>query len=169
MTRYTVQAAYATFLSATVSVEAETLEEACEAAIGEADEAESWKTIDHVGDPFVWAICEGADRDPWSGPVSALPIPGKFAERGEPPVVTLTGARPPGGIEVSGGTVRIRIVDDGGTVTTEVSDTPPPPGNKPLVTVTRRADGAPEVSVRNGKAIVRIEGWDGRDGAAQPG
>ena len=158
MTNYTVQAAYATFLSATVSVEAETLEEACEAAIGEADEGESWKTIDHVGNPFVWAICEGADGDPWSGPVSALPIPDKFAERGAPPLVTLTGPRPPGGVEVTGGTVRIRFVDDAGTVTTEISDPPPPPCNKPLVTIRRRPDGTPDISIRGGKARVRIEG-----------
>ena len=162
MTKYTVQAAYATFLSATVSVEAETPEQACEAAIGEADEGECWKTIDHVGEPFVWAICEGADGDPWSGPVSALPIPDKFAERGAPPVVTLTGPRPPGRIDVTGGTVRIRFVDDAGTVTTEISDPPPPPDNKPLVTVRRRADGAPDTEVRGGKAIIRVEGWDDR-------
>ena len=55
--------------------------------------------------------------------------------RTEPPVVTLTGLRPPGGIEVAGGTVRIRIIEDAGTVTTEAADPPAPPGNKPLVTV----------------------------------
>ena len=169
MTKYTVQAGYATFLSATVSVEAETLEEACEAAISEADEGECWKTIDHVGDPFVWAICEGADGDPWSGPVSALPIPDNFSERGAPPLITVIGPGPSGGIDVAGGTVRVRFVEDAGTVTTEISDPPPPPGNKPLVTVRRRADGAPDTEVRGGKAIVRLEGWQGHDGAAQPG
>ena len=168
MTTYTVQAGYATFLSATVSVEAETLEEACAAAIGEADEGEYWKTIDHVGDPFVWAICEGADRDPWNGPVSALSIPDKFLEHGPPPVVTLTGARPPGGIEVSGGTVRIRFVDDAGTVNTEISD-PPPPGNKPLVTIERGPNGSPQVTIAGGKAMVRLVGWDPIGRPAQDG
>ena len=50
-------------------------------------------------------------------------------------MVTLTGLRPPGGIEVAGGTVRIRFIEDAGTVTTEAADPPAPPGNKPLVTV----------------------------------
>ena len=168
MTTYTVQAAYATFLSATVSVEAETLEQACEAAIREADEGECWKTIDHVGDPFVWAICEGVDGDPWNGPVSTLPIPDKFSERGAPPLITVIGPGPSGGIDVAGGTVRVRFVEDTGTVTTEVSD-PPPPGNKPVVTVKRGDNGAPDIEVRGGKAIIRLEGWRGHDGAAQPG
>ena len=76
--------------------------------------------------------------------------------KGEPPVVTLTGLRPPGGIEVSGGTVRIRFVEDADTVTTEITDPPAPPGNKPLVTVRRRADGAPDVAVSCGRARVLI-------------
>ena len=71
-------------------------------------------------------------------------------------MVTLTGLRPPGGIEVTGGTVRIRFVEDAGTVTTEVADPPAPPGNKPLVTVARRADGAPDVAVSGGRARVLI-------------
>ena len=162
MTTYTVQAGYATFLSATVSVEAETPEEACAAAIGEADEGEYWKTIDHVGDPFVWAICEGADRDPWNGPVSALPIHDKFAEHGPPPLVTLGADCPHGSLEVTRGTVRVRFVDPAATVITELSDAPPPPENKPVVIVRPRPDGAPDVLVVGGKAIVRVEGWQHR-------
>ena len=41
-------------------------------------------------------------------------------------MVTLTGLSPPGGIEVTGGTVRIRFIEDAGTVTTEVTDPPAP-------------------------------------------
>ena len=146
-----------------------TLEEACESAIREADESERWKTIDHVGDPIVWAICEGADEHPWNGPVSALPVPDRFAEHGPPPVVTLTGPGPPCGIEVSGGTVRLRFVEHHATVTVEISDPPPPPGNTPLVVVRSRADSAPEVLIRGGKAKVRIEGWHGPDEAGKTG
>ena len=87
---------------------------------------------------------------------TVLPVPDRFTEKGEPPVVTLTGLRPPGGIEVTGGTVRIRFVEHAGTVTTEAADPPAPPGNKPLVTVTRRADGAPDVTVSEGRARVLI-------------
>ena len=98
----------------------------------------------------------GPGADPWDGPVSALPIPDRFTERGAPPVVTLAGPGRPGSIEVSGGTVRLRFADDAGTVTTEVADPPPPAGNKPLVTVSLDARGKPHVQVRHGRARVRI-------------
>ena len=88
-------------------------------------------------------------------------MPARFTERGEPPVVTLTGPRPPGGVEVTGGTVRIRFVDPAATVTTEVSDPPLPPGNKPVVTVRPRPDGAPDIEIAGGKALVRLQGWEG--------
>ena len=107
------------------------------------------------------------DADPWGN--TAIPFPDRFAgepanatgssERAngeQPPVVTLTGLRPPGGIEVAGGTVRIRFIEHADTVTTEVTDPPAPPGNKPLVTVRRRADGVPDVTVSGGRARVLI-------------
>ena len=93
------------------------------------------------------------DADPWGD--TALPVPDR-TEKGEPPVVTPAGLRPPGGIDVAGGTVRIRCIEHAGTVTTEVTDPPAPPGNKPLVTVARRADGAPDVAVSGGRARVLI-------------
>ena len=68
----------------------------------------------------------------------------------------MTGLRPPGGIEVAGGAVHIRFIEDAGTVTTEVTDPPTPSDNKPLVTIGRRADGAPDVTVSGGRARVLI-------------
>ncbi len=106
----------------------------------------------------------GRDEDPWNGDKS-LPVPARFTEQGKPPIVTLTGPRPPGGVDVTGGAVRIRFVDPAATVTTEVSDPPPPPGSKPVVTVRPRPDGAPEIEVTGGKAIVRVRGWEGIDHA----
>ena len=169
---WTIQLAYAAYFGALVTVDAETLEEAIPAAIKEADESERWKSTDHAGDPHAVAACEGAacedaDQHPWDGPLSALLIPDRFTERGAPPVVTLTTLGPPGSIDVSGGTVRLRFVDDAGTVrlrfiddagtvTTEVSDPPPPPANKPVVTVSLDARGKPHVQVQHGKARVRI-------------
>ena len=76
------------------------------------------------------------DADPWGD--TTLPVPNSFTKNGEPPVVTLTGLRPLGGIEVAGGTVRIRFIEDAGTVTADAADPPAPPGNKPLVTIGRR-------------------------------
>ena len=162
MTWYTIQAAYAGYFANTVSVDAETLEEALQKAIEVANQDPNWKSVDHCGPSFVDACCMGRDEDPWDKNKS-LPVPARFTERGEPPVVTLTGSRPPGGVDVTGGTVRLRFLDRAATVATEVSDPPPPPGSKPVVTVRPRPDGAPEVEVTRGKAIVRIEGWEGGD------
>lgn len=169
MTWYTVQAGYAAYHYAIVSVEAGSIEDACRAAIEQADAAESWKSSDHVGDVFVAAVCEGTDAMPWSGPVSTLPVPDELSEHGPPPLVILTGPRSPGGVEVMGGTVRLRFVDPAATLTAEVSDPPPPTGSKPLVTVRPRPDGAPHVEVRGGEAIVRLEGWEGSDRHDQAG
>ncbi len=160
MTWYTVQAAYAGYFANTVSVEAEAPEEALAKAIEAANDDPNWKSVDHCTSTFVDAYCVGRDEDPWDRD-KTLPVPAKFTERGEPPLVTLSGPRPPGAVEVTGGTVRVRFVDPAATVTTEVSDPPPPPGSKPVVTVRPRPDRAPEVEVARGKAIVRIEGWEG--------
>ena len=164
--QFTVQCAYAGYFANTVSLEADTLEEALEKAVAVANQDPNWKSVDHCGPTFIDAFCAGRDEDPWDNEKS-LPVPARFTEKGEPPLVTLTGPLPPGGIEVTGGTVRIRFVDEDGTgtVTTEVSDPPPPPTNKPVVTVRRDANGAPAVDVQGGKTVVRIEGWKGGDHA----
>ena len=92
--------------------------------------------------------------DPWGE--NALPVPDRFSEHGEPPVVTLTGPVPPGSVEISGGRALIRIAHDAGTVISEVRDPPHPPANKPLVTVSLDAGGRPCVRVEGGSARVRI-------------
>ena len=164
MTWFTVQCGYPAYYANTVSVEAETLEEALEKAIEVANQDPNWKGLDHCGPSFVDACGIGRDTDLWDRDAS-LPVPARFTEKGEPPLVTLSGPRPPGGLEVTGGTVQIRFEDGAGTVTTEVSDPPPPPANKPVVTVRPRPDGAPDIEVTGGKALVRIEGWEGGDHA----
>ena len=144
----------------------DTLGEALEKAIEQAGEDPHWKSVDQASQTFVEALAEGMDAEPWGN--TTIPIPDRFtgepanatgsSERanGEPPVVTLTGLRPPGGIEVAGGTVRIRFIEHADTVTTEVTDPPAPPGNNPLVTVRRRTDGAPDVDVSGGRARVLV-------------
>ena len=166
MNRYTVCCGYASHYHNTVTVEADTLGEALEKAIKQAGDDPHWKSVDKARQTFVEALAEGMDADPWGD--TAIPVPDRFtgepanatgsSERanGEPPVVTLTGLRPPGSIEVAGGTVRIRFIEHAGTVTTEATDPPAPPGNKPLVTIGRRADGAPDVTVSGGRARVVI-------------
>ena len=143
MTHYTVCCGYASHYHNTVTVEAGTLGEVLEKAIEQAGDDPHWKSVDQASQTFVEALAEGVDADPWGD--TAIPVPDRFTEKGEPPVVTLTGLRPPGGIDVAGGTVRTHA----GTVTTSS-------GNKPLVTIGRRADGAPDVAVSGGRARVLI-------------
>ena len=157
-TPWTVQLSLARYWGATVTVEAESLAEAIPAAIREGRRQRALgqhrpRLGTRSRSPPAAAP---AGADPWDGPLSALPIPDRFTERGAPPVVTLAGPGRPGSIEVAGGTVRLRFVDAAGTVTAEVSDPPPPPGSKPVVTVSLDARGKPHATVRHGKAIVRI-------------
>lgn len=164
MKRYTVQCGYAGYFANTVVVEAETLESALEKAVETANaDADGWRSLDHCGPTFVRAVAEGADADPWNHHESALPIPDRFAEGGEPPVVTLTGRRPTGAVEVTRGRVRLCFVESEGTVVAEAADPPPPSVARPLVIVRRRADGAPHVTVAEGRARIRILGEIVRD------
>ena len=153
---FTIQCSYSSHHANTVTVKADTLEEALEKALEAANQnPDGWRSTDHVTDSFVDAVCQGADCDPWSE--GALPVPDRFTERGEPPVVTLTDPGRPGGVvEVSGGRVLLRFRADAGTVTSELCDPPHPPGNKPLVTVSVGPDGKPLVKVEGGKAGIRI-------------
>ena len=153
--QFTVQCGYSTHYSNTVTVEADTLEKALEKAVAAANEdAEGWRPTDHCSDTYVDAVSEGAGCDPWGE--NTLPVPGRFSEHGEPPVVTLTGPVPPGAVEVSGGRALVRIVQERATIASEVRDPPHPPANKPLVTVSVDASGRPDVRVEGGSARVRI-------------
>ena len=100
---YTVQCGYTAHFANTVTVEAETLEEALEKAIETANADDAWRSTGRLSRTFVDAVCEGAGADPRDTD-AAWPVPERFTERGEPPVVTLTdpGRAGGGAIEVSG-------------------------------------------------------------------
>ena len=156
-TPWTIQVGLARYWGATVTVEAESLEAAIPAAIREADDKARWDDTGDASDPFAVAACRGAGADPWDGPVSVLPIPDRFTEQGEPPVImVIDPANPTGRIEVTRGRVLIRFESDAGALTSELRAPSHPPADKPLVTVRRRADGRPDVTVTEGRARVRI-------------
>ena len=161
--RYTLQLGYKALFEATVSVEAGSVEEACRAGIELAGGIDAWKSAERVSDAFVAAIVESGDEtgDGTAGGSRQcpVPVPDEYSESGPPPVLTIQGAPPSGAMEISGGTVCVRIVADNATVASEISDPPPDPLNKPLVIVRPRTDGAPDIEVRGGKARIRIEGW----------
>ncbi len=152
---WTVQVGYAAWYANTVIVEADTFDDALDKAIEAANQdSAGWRSSDHCSDSFVDAFCEGAGCDPWGK--GTLPVPARFSEHGEPPVVTLSGPVPPGAVQVSGGQVTVRFETDAGTIAAEMRDPTHPPGNKPLVTVSVAPDGKPRVEVEGGSARVRI-------------
>lgn len=83
MTKYTVQCGFCDYNANTVTVEADSIEEACHKAIVEANDDPVWKRLDHVGDTYVDAICEG-EGDPWGEGTagSAIPVPPRYTEAG---------------------------------------------------------------------------------------
>ena len=157
---WTVQCGYTARFADTLIVEAETLEEALDKAVETANADSERRPSGGYSRIFVDAVCEGVHTDP-GDPDAACPVPDRFTERGEPPVLTLTDPGRPGGgaIEVSRGRVLLRFETPDATLTSELADPPHPPGNKPLVTIRRRADGAPDVTVTEGRARVRVLGF----------
>ena len=84
MNFWTVQCSFASYDAKTVVVEAETVEQALDRAIVAANEGDGWSSLDVCGGSFVDAVAEGQDADPWTDFASALPVPARFTERGEP-------------------------------------------------------------------------------------
>ena len=81
---YTVQCGYAGYFANTVTVEADTLDEALEKAVAAANaDGDGWRSIDHCGPTFVDAACKGRDADPWDYG-AALPIPDPLHRGGLP-------------------------------------------------------------------------------------
>ncbi len=112
MTRlWTVQCGYYVHYANTVTVEADTREMALDKALAAANNDPSgWRGTGHVTGTFVDSFCQGANADPWGE--GAQPVPDRFTERGEPPLVTVLigpDGRPAACVE--GGKARIRILD----------------------------------------------------------
>ena len=113
-------------------MEAETLEEALEKAIETANADDAMALDRPLKQDFRGRRLRGRRADPRDTD-AAWPVPERFTERGEPPVVTLTDPGRPGGgaIEVSRGRVLLRFQTPDATLTSEVSDPPHPPGQPP--------------------------------------
>lgn len=98
MTAWTVQCRYAAYYARTETVEAETLEDACTRAVERANASGGWTALDpHCGPAFVAAVAEGEGGDE-----------GRFTERGEPPLPTLSGDVSPGTVSVERGAAALR-------------------------------------------------------------
>lgn len=163
MTRYDIDLLYDVAYGASVTVEADSAEEACRLAIAKADATEAWKSTDHASDAYVHEILATDRPEPPYGDATPVPVPDAYTRDGPPPTITLYGELPPGSLEVTDGRVRLRFLHPRFAVTSELTDPAPPPGAKPVVTVARRHDGTPGVTVSGGGAHVRIVGWNGTD------
>lgn len=159
MTRYDIDLLYDVAYAASITVEADSVEEACRLAIAKADDTEAWKSTDHASDAYVYEIFARDRPEPPCGDAMPVPVPDAYTRDGPPPTLTLHGEPPSGSLEVSDGTVRLRFVHPRFAVTSELTDPAPSPGAKPVVTVARRHDGSPDVSVTGGAAHVLIVGW----------
>ena len=73
---YTVQCAHAAYYGNIVTVEADTLDEALDKAIQEADgDAEGWRSMDDAGPTFVVEVREGTHLDPLDRKTRRFPFP----------------------------------------------------------------------------------------------
>ena len=109
MIRYTVCVAYDVSYAATVTVEADTPEDASRRAMDKADELETWKSTDHASDPYVVEIAGTFDPGTDAQETVPLPVPDTYTRKGPPPTITFRGEQPPGAFEVTDGKVRFRF------------------------------------------------------------
>jgi len=112
MTRFTVQCGYAAYYSRTQTVEADTLDEALDAAIAEANAHDDWVSEDVSGNTFIDAVAEGGDVDLWSDSVQQLSIPARFTERGEGPrIIIIVKSKRVESVAIGGGYARVEVRD----------------------------------------------------------
>jgi hypothetical protein len=112
MKTFTVQLSYAAYYFREEVVEAETLEEALDQAVAQANDSPNWSSTDTTGNTFVDAVAESDHYDLWADDVEQLPIPSRLAEdRGGPHIV----------ITVEGGLIQ-HVDIQGGTALVEVHD-----------------------------------------------
>ena len=155
---WTVQCSYAGYWANTVTVEADHARRgAGEGHRGRQPGATPGARSITAATPSSMPRARAPTRTPGSRDAS-LPVPDRFTEHGEPPVVTMTDpARPDGGIEVTRGRGAAPVPERRrGTVTAEMRGPPHPPDSTPLVTVRRGSDGRPDVTVTEGRARIRV-------------
>lgn len=80
MKQYTIQCGYNQGYGNTVTVEAETIEEACRKAIEQANDESSWRSYDGVGETYIERVVEGEHQSAWDDGATAVDTPPKHAE-----------------------------------------------------------------------------------------
>ncbi len=112
MKTFTVQLSYAAYYFREEVVEAETLEDALDKAVTQANENANWSSTDTTGNTFVDAVAEGDHYDLWADNIEQLPIPSRFAEdRGGPHIVITVEGGLIQHVDIQGGTARVEVHD----------------------------------------------------------
>ena len=133
MTHYTVQCGYAAYYTKTVTVEADSLDEALEKAVAEANQRPSWSSTDCSGPTFVEAVADGDDVDLWMDErVQQLPVPSRFAEdRGGPRILVVVSGGVVQQVEIKDATALVEVRDYDSEGTGEASDIQRDPDGTP--------------------------------------
>ena len=112
MKTFTVQLSYAAYYFREEVVKAETLEEALDQAVAQANDSPNWSSTDTTGNTFVDAVAEGDHFDLWADNVQQLPIPSRFAEdRGGPEIVVTVEGGLIQHVDIHNGTARVEVHD----------------------------------------------------------
>jgi hypothetical protein len=113
MKSWTVRCARAAYYVRSVVVTADKLEDALASAIKQVD-ASTRRRADRLGRTFVEAIAEGVHADPAHDPLAGVPVPVRFTEQGEPPLVTIFLARGAfQAVRVESGDARVIVEETG--------------------------------------------------------
>jgi hypothetical protein len=113
MKSWTVRCARIAYYVKAVVVTADRLEDALTSAIKQMG-APSRTRPARLGRTFVEAIAEGPNVDPARDPLASVPVPARFTEHGEPPLVTIFLARGTLlGVRVEKGDARVAVEETG--------------------------------------------------------
>jgi hypothetical protein len=109
MKTFTVQLGYAAYYFREEVVTAETLEEALDQAVTQANQSPHWSATDTTGNTFVDAVAEGDHFDLWSDDVQQLSIPPRFTEEGTPSLVRVNILHGGADVKISGKAARVEV------------------------------------------------------------
>src|SRR5580704_936389 len=112
MNTFTVQLSYAAYYFREEVVEAETLEDALDQAVAQANDSPHWSSTDTTGNTFVDAVAEGDHYDLFADNVQQLAIPSRFAEdHGGPHIVITVEGGVVQHVDIHCGTARVEVHD----------------------------------------------------------
>lgn len=134
MKTFTMQLGYAAYYFREEVVQAETLEEALDKAVAQANDSPHWSSTDTTGNTFVDAVAEGDHLDLWADNVAQLPFPSRFAEdRGGPHIVITVEGGVIQHVDIHNGSALVEVHDYDTEGTSEPSEVQRDPDGTPYL------------------------------------